>query len=416
MKYQSLRGMKGILPEETPLWQIIEKTCDKNFQRFNYHEIRTPVLEMSDLFTRAVGGNTDIVSKEMYSFVDRGNRKVTLRPEATAAVVRACLQHNLISKDKLTKLFYFGPMFRYERPQAGRYRQFHQVGIETFGSASPAVDAETILLAVKIFRDLGLSDLEVDINSVGCNKCRPNFTQNLKHYLKGSIVKMCEDCHKRYQHNTMRVLDCKKPKCQHIIEEAPSTVDFLCDECRVDFESLLYILKNLGINFKVNKRLVRGLDYYTKTTYEIVSNVLGAQNAVCGGGRYDKLVSDLGGPEVPAVGFAIGLERLVEILKTTKALSSKPQAITLYFAPLGDKAKISAIEYLHKARQAGISADMDYFGKKLKAQLKNADRLGALYALILGDDELSRNTVILRDMISSSQTELSFEEALKKIK
>lgn len=416
MKYQSLRGMKDILPEDTPLWREIEKVSAQNFARYNYQEIRTPIMEMTELFARAVGQSTDIVSKEMYSFTDKGNRNVVLRPEGTAPIVRACLEHNLISKDKITKLFYFGPMFRYERPQAGRYRQFHQVGIEAFGSADPALDAETILLAVSIFRDLGLSDLEVDLNSVGCKKCRPDYIKNLKHYLKGSVVKMCEDCHKRYQTNTLRVLDCKKPKCQEIIENAPSTIDSLCPECKDHFEKLKAILDSLSVNYKINKRLVRGLDYYTKTTYEVISGSLGAQNAVCGGGRYDNLVSDFGGPDVPAVGFAIGIERLVEILENSNTVHRSPFTVHLYIAPLGEKAKTKAVEYLNKARQVGVSADMDYQDKKLKAQLKIANNLGAKYVLILGDQELEKNTVVLRDMSANSQNELSFEEVLENIK
>lgn len=415
MKYQSLRGMKDVLPEESLLWQIIEKTCTDNFQKFHYHEIRTPILEQTELFARAVGQSTDIVSKEMYSFLDKGNRSIVLRPEGTAPVVRSCLQHNLISKDKITKLFYFGPMFRYERPQAGRYRQFHQVGIEAFGSDDPALDAETILLAVQIFKDLGLSDLEVDLNSVGCKKCRPDYIKNLKHYLKGSVVKMCEDCHKRYQTNTLRVLDCKKPKCQAIIEDAPSTTDSLCSECKDHFEKLKSILDSLSLNYKINKRLVRGLDYYTKTTYEVISSSLGAQNAVCGGGRYNNLVKDFGGPDIPAVGFAIGIERLVEILKNSKAVSCEPLAVSLFIAPLGEEAKTKAVEYLHKVRSAGISADMDYAGRKLKAQLKKANNIGAKFVLIIGEEELNKNVVVLRDMKANSQREVSFEEVLESI-
>ncbi len=415
MKYQTLRGMKDILPEEAPLWQIIEKVAAQNFERYGYHEIRTPLLEMTELFARAVGQSTDIVSKEMYSFLDKGKRNVVLRPEGTAPIVRSCLQHNLISKDIITKLYYFGPMFRYERPQAGRYRQFHQVGIEAFGSDDPALDAETILLAVSIFKDLGLNDLEVDLNSVGCKKCRPDYIKNLKHYLKGSVVKMCEDCHKRYQHNTLRVLDCKKPKCQKIIEDAPSTTDSLCPECKDHFEKLKSILDTLSVNYKINKRLVRGLDYYTKTTYEIISSSLGAQNAVCGGGRYNNLVKDFGGQDIPAVGFAIGIERLVEILKTSNTKTYNLSPITLYIAPLGEEAKNKAIEYLYKARKAGISADMDYAGRKLKGQLKKANNISAKYVLIIGEEELKKNIVVLRDMQSASQEELSFEEVLKTI-
>ncbi|OGC04660.1 histidine--tRNA ligase [candidate division WOR-1 bacterium RIFOXYA12_FULL_43_27] len=419
MKYQSLRGMKDILPEEAPLWQKIEAACSKKFQQFNYQEIRTPIMEMTELFARAVGQSTDIVSKEMYSFTDKGNRNVVLRPEGTAPIVRACLEHNLISKDKITKLYYFGPMFRYERPQAGRYRQFHQVGIEAFGSADPALDAETILLAVSIFKDLGLTDLEVDLNSVGCKECRPRFDSRLRAYLKGFIVQMCEDCHIRYKKNPLRILDCKKPTCQNITNEILQKIgdsDYLCADCKDHFEKLKSILDSLSVNYKINKRLVRGLDYYTKTTYEVISSSLGAQNAVCGGGRYDNLVEDFGGSSVPAVGFAIGMERLVEIMKLKDQNAKLKANVQLYIAPLGEEAKSKAVEYLQKAREAGISADMDYQDKKLKAQLKIANAIGAKYVLILGDDELKKNIVVLRDMQANSQEEITFEEVLARIR
>ena len=418
MKYQSLRGMRDILPDETPLWQKIESVCSENFKIYNYQEIRTPILEQTELFSRAVGGTTDIVSKEMYNFIDRGDRNVSLRPEETAPVVRACLENNLISKDKITKLYYFGPMFRYERPQAGRYRQFHQAGIEAFGSADPAVDAETIFLAVQIFKDMGLEDLEVDLNSVGCKKCRPDFVENLKEYLKGNIVKMCEDCQKRYHLNPLRILDCKKNKCQQVIQSSPATVDFLCAECADHFESLTNILDTSLLPYKINNRLVRGLDYYTKTTYEVVSGVLGAQNAVCGGGRYNNLVEDFGGPEIPAVGFAIGLERLIEILNVKLKIKNEKQGISLYIISLGEEAKVKAIELLQKIRQAGISADMDYSGKKLKAQLKVADKIGAAGALIIGEEEIKKGKVTFRDMKTRTQEEitLDLESIMEKIK
>ncbi|MFC1495787.1 histidine--tRNA ligase [Candidatus Margulisiibacteriota bacterium] len=396
MKYQSLRGMKDILPEETPVWQQIEEVCRKNFQIFNYQEIRTPLLEKTELFARAVGGETDIVAKEMYSFIDKGDRNVCLRPEGTASVVRSALEHNLISKDKLTKLYYFGPMFRYERPQAGRYRQFHQVGIEAFGSSDVSLDVETILLAMKIFSDLGLTDLEVDINSVGCPECRPHFIKNLKTYLKDHINKMCEDCIKRCAKNPLRVLDCKKEKCNKIIDGAPSTIDSLCTPCRDHFEELEVLLEHLGINFNVNKRLVRGLDYYTKTTYEIISKSLGAQNAVCGGGRYDNLVKDFGGQDIPAVGFAIGLERLAELLKLKTQNSKLKINVELYIIPMGEAAKKLAVGYLKEAREKGIAVDMDYSGKKLKAQMKTANRIGAKYVAIIGEEELNTGKVTLK--------------------
>jgi len=411
MKYSAPRGTKDILPEEAALWQFIENACREVFELYNYREIRTPVFESTDLFSRSIGVTTDIVKKEMYTFTDRKGRSLTLRPEETAPVVRACLENNLISADQVTKLYYLGPMFRYERPQAGRQRQFHQAGIEVFGSQDPAIDAEVIQLSVKLFEKIGLKDLEIDINSVGCKKCQPKFRDAIREYFRSNIKNMCEDCKQRLETNPLRILDCKEPPCQKYIEKAPAAVDYLDADCKIHFEEVVRWLGDLGIKYKINDRLVRGLDYYTKTAFEIVSKQLGAQNAVCGGGRYDDLVEELGGKPTPAVGFAIGMERVVEMLRNSKFEIRNPR-LDLFVATLGDEAKRVGFDLIAKARGKGISADMDYLGKSLKAQMKAADRMAARFVYIIGDDEVAKKSAVIKDMTSAEQSEVKFEELL----
>ncbi|MBU0574022.1 MAG: histidine--tRNA ligase [Candidatus Margulisbacteria bacterium] len=410
MKYTSQRGTKDILPSETPVWQRIEASCRRIFGLYNYAEIRTPVFEQTELFSRSIGTDTDIVSKEMYTFEDRGGRSLTLRPEETAPVVRACLQHNLISPENITKLWYMGPMFRYERPQAGRYRQFHQAGVEAFGSTDPMLDVEVIDMAVQLFREIGLTDLEVDINSVGCKKCRPEFIKKLTKYFTDKTSDLCDDCKKRLVKNPLRVLDCKIQGCQSIIKAAPAPVDSLCRECEEHFENVVACMDEQKIKYKINNRLVRGLDYYTGTTFEVVSDKLGAQNAVCGGGRYDDLVKELGGKPVPAVGFAIGLERLVGIIGSD-VQSPKSDVVDVYLIAIGEKAKNIAFDLASGIRKAGFSADMDFHGKKLKSQLKLADRIGARFVLILGEDELNKGKIVFRDMSEGKQEEIKCDAA-----
>lgn len=415
MKYSVPRGTKDILPEETPIWQQLEKTCRKVFGLYNYQEIRTPIFEKTELFTRSIGNTTDIVKKEMYEFKDRKGRSLTLRPEETAPVVRAGLENNLISKDQITKLYYIGPMFRYERPQAGRQRQFHQAGVEVFGSADPLVDVEVVMMNVQLFKELGLNDLEVNINSVGCRSCAPDFRKKLKAYFKDNIKSMCKDCQDRFEYNPLRILDCKETKCQPYIDEAPASVDTLCDECKDHFDEVIKMLDFQSVKFVVNKRLVRGLDYYTKTTFEIVSKSLGAQNAVSGGGRYDTLVEELGGKPTPAVGFAIGLERVIEIMTNDKCSASggsNEGKINLYIATLGDECQKLGFDLLVKAREQGITADTDYLGKSLKAQLKAADRLGAKYVYIIGEEEMKQGKGTLKNMATSQQQAVEFEKLI----
>lgn len=403
------------MPKEAPFWQALEEACRKVFELYNYREIRTPVFEATELFTRSIGNTTDIVTKEMYEFKDRKGRSLTLRPEETAPVVRACLENSLIGPDQLTKLYYIGPMFRYERPQAGRQRQFHQAGVEVFGSSDPLVDAEIILMNVQLFNRIKLEDLEINVNSVGCKKCQPEFRKQLKAYFKNNIKNMCKDCQGRFEYNPLRILDCKEEKCQKYIDEAPASVDFLCGECKDHFEEVIKMLDYQKANFKVNKRLVRGLDYYTKTTFEVVSGKLGAQNAVSGGGRYDTLVQELGGKPTPATGFAIGMERAIEVIKQANVPRPPSLVPALFIVTLGNEARKLGFDLLAKAREKGMSADMDYLGKTLKAQMKMADRLGVKYVYILGEDELSRGSAALKDMGTGEQKEVVFDNLLKEL-
>ena len=415
MKYTSQRGTRDILPVDMPVWHNLEKNCRKLFELYNYFEIRTPIFESTELFARSIGESSDIVSKEMYTFKDKGDRSITLRPEATAPVVRAAIQNNLIEKDKITKLYYMGPMFRYERPQAGRYRQFYQSGVEVFGSKDPALDAEVISLSVQIMDKLGLSDLSVKINSVGCKSCRPKYMETLKEYFKSNAKNLCEICNNRLETNPLRILDCKDPSCQKHIENAPAIIDFLCEECKTHFEKVIYWLNVLNIKYEINKRLVRGLDYYTKTTFEIVSGKLGAQNAVCGGGRYDNLVVEFGGNDTPAIGFAIGMDRMVEVLKEHGTQSTEHRFRLLYIATLGDAAKKLGVELLLNIRKSGYAAEMDYIGKSLKSQMKEADRIKAKYVLILGEDEIKSGKAMLRNMETAEQGEVLLDKVLEEI-
>ncbi len=415
MKYQSLRGTHDILPDETPVWQYVEKKIHEKFRSCGFFEIRTPAIEQTELFTRSIGGSTDIVSKEMYAFEDKGGRSITLRPEATASVVRAAIEHSLAAKDKISKLYYIGPMFRYERPQAGRFRQFYQAGVELIGSSSAFADAEVILAGVLLFNYLGLKALEVEINSVGCDKCRPGYEKKLKKHLKDNSSKLCSDCSERTDKNVLRVLDCKKEGCGEIISSAPSLKEMICEDCKAHFEQLADSLSSFGVKVSVNEKLVRGLDYYTKTTFEIVSKELGAQNAVCGGGRYDSLIEQLGGSNIPAVGMAIGLERLISVMEAQKLLPEPAKDLAVYIAAVGQEAQKKAFKLVFELRKSGVSAETDLFGKSLKSQLKTADNLGARYVLIMGEEEIKKGSFPLRDMRTGQQKEIKLEELYREI-
>ena len=406
MEFTTLKGFKDILPEESARWQEIETKARALFSAFGYREIKTPVLEKTALFSRGIGQETDIVSKEMYSFEDIKGRGLTMRPEATASVVRAYIQHRLYQNYPIQKLYAMGPMFRHERPQKGRFRQFHQIDVELFGDPGPQSDAEMIILAMYLFETVGLGDLTLHINSLGCPDCRPDFKEKLKSYLAERTSSLCTDCQKRAQLNPLRVFDCKVETCIAIVQNAPAIPAFLCRDCRDHFGSLKATLDALNIPFEVNDQLVRGLDYYNRTTFEIQTEHLGAQNAVAGGGRYDGLVKTLGGPDHPAIGFAVGVERVVALLEASKPVV--PRKPDLFIAALGENVSLPAFQWMMALRKQGLWVELDYGGKGLKSQMKKANRLDAQNVLIVGDDEAAAKRAILRDMNTGEQTEVDF--------
>ncbi|MFV9510936.1 histidine--tRNA ligase [Tepidibacillus sp. LV47] len=412
MKFQVPRGTADVFFEEAELWNYIEQTSKEIFKRYNYKEIRTPIFEYTELFQRGVGETTDIVEKEMYTFTDRGGRSLTLRPEGTASVVRAFVEHKLYANPDPTKLYYIGPMFRYERPQSGRMRQFTQVGVEVLGSSDPAIDAEVISLAIRIFEEMGLTNLRLELNSVGCPVCRPLHREKLVTHLHGVKEKLCKDCQSRLERNPMRVLDCKNETCQEVTKDAPTIDQHLCEDCKSHHEKVKAYLDQMGIEYVENPRLVRGLDYYTQTAFEIISKDIGAVGTICGGGRYNGLVAEIGGNDVPGIGFAFSLERVALALKEKGIDLKLAKGIDVYFVTTGEKADSVSMKILDDLRKAGIKAEKDYLGRKMKAQMKAADRLQAKYVLILGDDEFESKKVILRDMASGEQQEVSFDDII----
>ena len=409
------RGTKDILPDSIGQWTYVEGKVREICQRFGYKEIRTPLFEHTELFQRGIGDTTDVVEKEMYTFMDRGGRSITLRPENTAAAVRAYLQNKLYADNALTKLFYIGSMFRYDRPQAGRYREFHQFGVEALGEINPAVDAEIIILAVRFLESLGLKDLELSLNSVGCPKCRPVYREKLQEFFRDKKDGLCEDCQSRYDRNPMRILDCKNEQCQKLSVGAPEITDCLCEECQEHFSKVQAYLKTAGISFKLDPRLVRGLDYYTKTAFEVKYAPLGAQSAVAGGGRYDGLIEEIGGSPTPAVGFAVGLERVLLALEQQKLLPEMSDAVDVFVVALGEAAQKAAFQLLMELRAAGLSAAMDFAGRSMKAQMKQANKANARFVAILGEDEVREGAVTLRDMQSSEQEKVTREEIINKL-
>ena len=411
---QLIRGFKDILPGEVELWQEIEKVAREILEDFGFKEIRIPIMERTELFARSIGEDTDIVEKEMYTFPDRKGDLITLRPEATASIARAYIQHKLSTKDAVKKFYMIGPMFRRERPQKGRYRQFYQIDAEIFGVQSGLVDVQLIFLLVNLCERLKINDVKAHINSLGCPQCRPQFKDALTDFLMSVSDNLCLDCIRRRDRNPLRVLDCKVPTCREALKDAPSIVDYLCDDCRIDFDEVQNFLTRLNVPFVVDKRLVRGLDYYTRTAFEIQTTLLGAQSAVAGGGRYDNLVKELGGPEIPATGFAIGFDRLAELVGLNPdELIKKPD---IFLAALGSKSQALAFEWICALGLEGVRAEMDYSDKSLKSQMKRADRLGAPYVLILGDNELKEGLAVLRNMATKEQFQLPLENIVKGIK
>lgn len=397
----AIRGTRDILPDEVSRWRFVEDTARHLFALYGYLEIRTPIIEREELFAKGTGETTDIVQKEMYSFTDKGGERITLRPEATPSMVRAFVEHSLAQRLPVPKLYSIGPMFRYERPQKGRYRQFHQLDVEVLGIEDPAVDAEVIDVGWTLLQRLGLSGITLAINSVGCPRCRPAFAAALVEALGEDRERLCEDCKRRAETNPLRIFDCKVPADQPVIDRLPHSVDYLCDACREHFTAVQAHLSTCGIPFQVSHRLVRGLDYYTRTTFEILGEGLGAQNALLGGGRYDGLVKELGGPDVVGIGFAAGIERLVLALPEGAAGPSAPPVV--FVASHGAAAREVALELVRDLRQANVAAQMDLESRSLKSQMKRADRLDAPIVLILGEDEVTNGTVTVRNMRSSEQ-------------
>jgi len=409
------KGTQDILPEDISKWYYIENVIKETLNKYGYKEIRTPFFEYTDLFVRGIGESTDIVTKEMFTFPDRKGRSLTLRPEGTAPVVRTYLENSMGRTSKVVKLFYLGPMFRCEKPQAGRFRQFNQFGIEIIGTKSPAADAEVIITVLDVYKKLGLRNLEISINSVGCKKCRNDYVRKLKKYLKNKKDFLCSECKERYIKNPLRVLDCKKDSCKRIIKEAPMITENLCQECESHFAQVKSYLNDQKIIFHENPRLVRGLDYYTKTAFEIISGELGAQNAIGGGGRYDDLVEELGGKPTPAVGFAAGIERMIITKEQQKVEWPAEKRLDVFVAKVDEKNKATSFRLLQKIRNAGLSADMDYSEGSLKSQMRIANKIRARFTVIVGEEELSKNMVILRNMQTKEQKEVQIDNLIDEL-
>jgi histidyl-tRNA synthetase len=403
MAIQSLKGFKDILPGETEKWAFIEQTARKLFQIYCYSEIKTPILEKTELFARAIGTYTDIVEKEMYTFEDRNNEWVTMRPEATASVLRAFLEHHLETRQPIQRLFSIGPMFRHERPQKGRLRQFHQINAECIGSPSPYMDAEAIFLLVQILSELGLTNFRLHLNSLGCPVCRPSYSSAMLDFLEDKKWLLCPDCQRRMETNPLRVLDCKVERCQEELAQAPTILSFNCAGCQSHFQMVQDLIAPLSIEFVVDPRLVRGLDYYCRTTFEVTARHLGSQDAVAGGGRYDGLLREMGGPDLPAIGFAIGLERVALLLPFQERWNRPP---LVYLAPLGREAQTKAYDLLRRLHKKEIPALMEYEDKSLKSLLRRADKIGSPYVAILGSEELRKDSILIRDLNRQTQEEI----------
>lgn len=406
---KAIKGTKDVLPKDVYKNQYIEATCLGVAEQFGYKEIRTPVFEHTELFQRGVGDTTDVVQKEMYTFDDKGGRSITLRPEGTAGAVRSYLENGLCNEALPQKVCYNISCYRYEKPQAGRLREFHQFGIECFGSASPLADAEIIALAKTIFDNLEVKDLSLEINSIGCPSCRAEYHKALKEYFNARKDELCDTCKDRLERNPMRILDCKSPVCSEIAKDAPIMLDYLCDECKEHFDKVQEYLKAQDIAFNINPKIVRGLDYYTKTVFEFVSSSIGAQGTVCGGGRYDGLVEELGGQKTASLGFAMGLERLMLLMEAQNCPFPEPQAADLFIVALGDKAVLKALEISKDMRAEGFGCLMDLNRRSVRAQMKYADKLGAKFNLVIGDNEVESGCAKLKNMATGEETEIQLE-------
>ncbi len=410
------KGTKDTLPKDSYKWQYIENTARKTAALFNAKEIRTPIFEHTEVFVRGVGETTDVVNKEMYTLLDKGGRSVTLKPEGTAGTIRAFVESGLYASALPVKLYYITDCFRYERPQAGRLRQFRQLGVEFLGSDSCGIDAEVILLAKSFLDGLGVKNLKLHINSIGCKDCRKKYQQALRDFLAEKKDKLCDKCKERYDSNPLRILDCKDEDCKKLLKGAPVILDYICDDCRAHFDGVKELLRAAGVEFTVDTGIVRGLDYYTKTVFEFVSDNIGAQSTVCGGGRYDGLVSEFGGGEIPGVGFAVGIERLLLLLENDGVEIPEPERLAIYVAPIGEAGREKAFRVVSELRKAGIAADTDYMERGIKAQFKYADKINAKFVGVLGDSEAERGVVKLKDMSSGEEKDVPISAILNELK
>lgn len=399
-----------MLPSEAYKWHYVEETARKTAHSFGFKEIRTPVFEHTELFLRGVGETTDIVNKEMYTFEDKGGRSITLRPEGTAGVARSFIENGLAQNGLPLKTYYIASVFRYEKPQNGRLREHHQFGTEMFGSELPKADVEVISLAYTFLKNAGLKDIALNINSIGCKTCRAEFNKALKEYIGANLENMCATCKSRFDKNPLRILDCKEERCKVITAQAPRIIDYLCDDCKAHFEEVQKGLTALDIPFAVNPGIVRGLDYYTRTVFEFISTDIGAQGTVCGGGRYNHLIEEVGGKLTPAVGFGLGLERLLLVLENTGNMKAVEKGIDVYVAPLGDRAQGVSQSICQALRASGLSAETDLMGRSLKAQMKYADKIGAHYVAILGDDELDNQVATVKNMVEGQSKQVSIDD------
>lgn len=403
---KKIKGTEDVLPKDSYRWQFVEDVMRKESAAYGFKEIRTPVFEHTELFARGVGQTTDVVQKEMYTFDTKGGESVTLRPEGTAGAARAVLEHGLVNDSLPIKASYFVSCYRYEKPQAGRLREFHQFGLECYGTQSPVADAELICAAQSIFDRLGIKQLRLEINSIGCPTCRAEYHKALKEYFYGYKDELCETCNSRLEKNPMRILDCKSPVCSKIAGGAPKITDYLCDECKEHFASVQKYLDAAGVEYTVNPTIVRGLDYYTKTVFEFVTDFIGAQGTVCGGGRYDGLIEELGGKHLPSLGFAMGIERLLMLMDKQGIEIPKPSTCDLYVAVMGESASLKSFEIIKAVRSCGLIAETDIVGRGLRAQMKYADKIGAKFSMVLGDNEIEQGKAVIKNMSSGEQTEI----------
>ena len=417
---QAPRGVKDILPADSYKWQYIEGKIREICRQSGFKEIRTPMFEHTELFLRGVGDTTDVVQKEMYTFEDKGGRSITLRPEGTAGAARAFIEHGLASGAQPTKMYYLAlSVFRYENPQAGRLREHHQFGVELFGAKDASADAEVITLALRTLKQMGVENLSLNINSIGCPKCRPKYNEKLIAYFEDRKDKLCKVCQERLYKNPLRILDCKEEGCKELSKDAPHMIDCLCDECEEHFENLKGYLEELGIQYNINPFIVRGLDYYTKTVFEIISNAIGSQGTVCGGGRYDGLIKQVGGPEMPGVGFGMGMERLLMVMENAGIEIPQPSACDVFIATMGDRVRKKGFAIVKELRDKGIAADMDHCARSLKAQFKYADKIKAGKVIILGEEELDSGVCQIKNMRASSdeekQREIKISDIVKEL-